>query len=110
MGAVVTRRRTSKPPYSGFIGFWCRLGNTSKRMTGKIGIGKKEWVAMNEILPIRNKIILGDFLVIAAFPRLLQQDRNHCREACWSASCLPSMGLPLSTQHKCTLFFGGHLW
>ena len=61
-------------PYSGFVTFWGRLGNTSNRMMGKIGIRKKEWMA-------RNKIISGDFLVIAAFQRLLQQDRNHCRDA-----------------------------
>jgi hypothetical protein len=61
-------------PYSGFITFWCRLGNTSNRMVGKIGTGKKEWVA-------RNKIISGDFLVLVAFPRLPPQDRIHCRDA-----------------------------
>jgi hypothetical protein len=60
-------------PYSGFVGFWGRLGNTSNRMVGKIGSRKKEWMA-------RNKIISGDFLVIAAFPRLLQQDRAPLRD------------------------------
>jgi hypothetical protein len=36
---------------------------------------------MHEKLSIKNTIISGVVLVIAAFQRLPPQDRNHCREA-----------------------------
>jgi hypothetical protein len=41
-GCSVTRRRTSKPPYSGLVGFWGRLGTSSNRMIGRIGTGKEK--------------------------------------------------------------------
>jgi hypothetical protein len=46
-----------QPPYSGFVGFWRRMGNSSDRTIGNTVTGKEEWIAMNEKLSIGNKII-----------------------------------------------------